>query len=136
MLNTIKIWFVRIAILLNKVDFPIPIVITLLGILLIVYTWTFGGTISFPSIQGHHYFLTIIDDHSRHTWIFLVKNKGETQNCIMNFLTFIRNQFCVKVKAIRSDNGIEFNMPSYILCIFRDSLSKIMCGNPTTKFSG
>lgn len=71
------------------------------------------GPVSTPSIQGHKYFLTIVDDHSRHTWIFLMKNKGETRNCIIHFITFIHNQFPIKIKAIRSDNGSEFEMPSY-----------------------
>lgn len=41
------------------------------------------GPISIKSIQGHQYFLTIVDDHTRHTWLFLLKNKSETRHCIM-----------------------------------------------------
>lgn len=31
------------------------------------------GPISTPSIQGHRYFLTIVDDAGRHTWLFFMK---------------------------------------------------------------
>lgn len=72
------------------------------------------GPIGIPSMQGHHYFLTIVDDHSRFTWLFLMKNKGETRDCIKNFITYIQTQFSAKIKSIRSDNGPEFNMSSYL----------------------
>lgn len=71
------------------------------------------GPISIPSIQGHQYFLTIVADHCRFTWLFLMKNKSETIDCIANFITYIHTQFSVKIKAIRSGNGTEFCMPSY-----------------------
>lgn len=28
------------------------------------------GHISIPYVHGHHYFLTVVDDFSRHSWIF------------------------------------------------------------------
>lgn len=34
--------------------------------------------LSVPSLHGHKYFLTIVDDYTRHTWIFLMKLKSET----------------------------------------------------------
>lgn len=71
------------------------------------------GPIRIAFIQGYHYFLTIVDDHTRFTWLFLMKNKSETRECITNFITYIHTQFSVKIKAIRSDNGSEFNMSSY-----------------------
>jgi len=34
-------------------------------------------------MYGHRYFFTIVDDFSRHTWIFLLKTRSEIQGCIM-----------------------------------------------------
>ena len=36
------------------------------------------GPYSIPSIHGHRFFLTIVDDNTRFTWIFLMINKFET----------------------------------------------------------
>jgi len=67
------------------------------------------GPISIPSIHGHKYFLTVVDDHSRHTWIFLMQAKSETRKLIQNFIIHIKNQFDKTIKCFRSDNGPEFN---------------------------
>lgn len=71
------------------------------------------GPISIASIQGHHYFLTTLDDYGRYTWIYLLKAKSETRTCITHFLNLVSTQFSAKVKMIKTDNGKEFLMPSY-----------------------
>lgn len=40
-------------------------------------------------------------------------HKSSARDCIKNFLTYISTQFFGKVKIIRTDNGTEFNMPSF-----------------------
>ena len=67
------------------------------------------GPIAIPSVHGHRYFLTVIDDHSRHTWIFLMHSKSETRKLIQNFIILVKNQFNKTIKAFRTDNGPEFN---------------------------
>jgi len=57
--------------------------------------------------------LTVVDDFSRHTWIFLMKTKAETRTLVHNFVSFIHTQFNKRIKIIRTNNGIEFNMPSF-----------------------
>jgi hypothetical protein len=42
-----------------------------------------------------------------------MKHKSETRQNIMNFVHMIENQFNSKLKIIRSDNGIEFSIPSF-----------------------
>jgi len=58
--------------------------------------------------SGAHYFLTIVDDYSRFTWVFLMKFKFETQGLLKSFITFVHTQFNCQVKIIRSDNGLKF----------------------------
>ena len=65
------------------------------------------------SLHGQKYFLTIIDDHSRFTWGFLMKTKSETREHLKTFISYVKTQFDTKIKVIRSDNGFEFNMPSF-----------------------
>ena len=71
------------------------------------------GPCSKISMHGHKYFLTIIDDHSRFTWVHLMHSKAETRDIIINFITSIETQYNQKVKIIRSDNGSEFIMTNF-----------------------
>ncbi|PNX95813.1 retrovirus-related Pol polyprotein from transposon TNT 1-94 [Trifolium pratense] len=66
------------------------------------------GPFSTPTPHGHRYFLTIVDDFSRFTWIVLLKGKFETASKIKDFINLVENQFGSKVKILRSDNGPEF----------------------------
>lgn len=54
------------------------------------------------------YFLTIVDDHSRATWVFLFAHKTQVPNLIKHFISYVQNQFQTTVKIIRTDNGSEF----------------------------
>lgn len=71
------------------------------------------GPISIKSVHNHAYFLTAVDDHSRYTWITLMKNKSEARLHVQNFIHFIKTQYNHSVKSIRTDNGPEFLMPDF-----------------------
>jgi len=66
------------------------------------------GPYGTTSIHGHRFFLTIVDDHSRFCWIFLMKTKVETRDALTKFIIMVNTQFHKKIKAIRSDNGSKF----------------------------
>jgi len=66
------------------------------------------GPFSIPPIHGHKYFLTMVDDYSRHTWGFHMRSKSETKNLLLNFVIYVKNQFEKHIKIIRSGNGPEF----------------------------
>jgi hypothetical protein len=58
-------------------------------------------------------FLTIVDDCSRSTWIYLMSSKADTRPLLLSFFTMIETQFNTKIKALRSDNGLEFLMSDF-----------------------
>jgi transposase InsO family protein len=66
------------------------------------------GHIDYISIRGNKYGYIIVDDYSHFTWVFFLHNKSETQDVFKKFLKRAQNEFDVKVKKIRSDNGSEF----------------------------
>jgi hypothetical protein len=66
------------------------------------------GRYKTPSISGAFYFLTIVDDFSRFTWVFLMRNKSETQTLLRQFFHYVHTQFNTKVQKLHSDNGAEF----------------------------
>lgn len=68
-------------------------------------------------MQGFRYFLTIVDDYSRYTWIIILHNKSEVRNHIINFFSFVENHFKTGVKTIRTNNGAEFAMSHFFLLL-------------------
>ncbi|CAL8998680.1 unnamed protein product [Prunus brigantina] len=66
------------------------------------------GPHKIASLSGAHYFLTVVDDFTRFTWIFLMHTKSETQEHLRSFFAYTQTQFNTKIKQIRVDNGGEF----------------------------
>ena len=57
---------------------------------------------------GAHYFLTIVDDHTHCTWIYLMRHKFEAFQLLKNFYFLIKTQFHTQIKKIHTDQGSEF----------------------------
>jgi transposase InsO family protein len=54
------------------------------------------------------YFVTFIDDFSRCTWLFLMKNRSELFSIFEQFYQEIRTQFGLSIRTLRSDNAREY----------------------------
>jgi hypothetical protein len=66
------------------------------------------GHPSHASLGGKKYYLVIVDDHSRYTWVYFFEYKSETQQTIIDFAKEVECQYRQNILAIRSDNGTEF----------------------------
>lgn len=55
-----------------------------------------------------HYFLTIVDDYSRGSWVCLMNNKTEMLQHLMNFCNLIKKKFNKHITRIQSKNGTKF----------------------------
>jgi transposase InsO family protein len=64
--------------------------------------------IAYISIGGSKYYLVIVDDYSRFTWVFFLQEKSQTQETLKRFLRQAQNEFGLRIKKIRSNNGTEF----------------------------
>jgi hypothetical protein len=51
-----------------------------------------------PSISDAYYFLTVVDDYTRFTWIFLMRHKNETQSLLKCFFSYVHTQFNSHIK--------------------------------------
>jgi hypothetical protein len=71
------------------------------------------GPLSIPSMLGYKYFLTIVYDKSRFTWIYLMRLKSEASALIKTFVLLVQNQFNTKIKTIRKNNGVEFLLKDF-----------------------
>ncbi|GAB2267282.1 hypothetical protein Dimus_038662 [Dionaea muscipula] len=60
------------------------------------------------SIEGFKYFVLFIDDCTRYTWIFPLKNKSDVFSHFQFFYAFVHTQFQSSIKCLRSDGGGEF----------------------------
>ena len=71
------------------------------------------GPYSTPSLNGSKYFLTLVDDHSWFTWVYLLKHKFDASTLIPSFFHMILTLFNVPIKVFRSNNGLEFALSSF-----------------------
>jgi len=62
--------------------------------------------------NGSQYFLTIVDDYSRATWVHLMAHKSNTFPLLKTFVSFVEQQFIAHVEIITTDNGMEFKEAS------------------------
>ena len=61
------------------------------------------------SLSGYAYYVSFIDDFSRKTWFYFMKNrKMKYSASSKEFKALIENHTEKKIKIFRSDNGGEF----------------------------
>jgi transposase InsO family protein len=70
------------------------------------------------SAGGKWYVLVVVDDYSRYTWVFVLKDKGETFGFVRDLVLRLRNErHRDAIRAICNDNG----------SVFRDSHFQTFC---------
>ncbi|KAL5840582.1 hypothetical protein ACOSQ4_013190 [Xanthoceras sorbifolium] len=70
------------------------------------------------NFTGAKWFVSFVDDHTRITWVFLMKEKSEVFQVFKNFNSMIKTQFQTRICVLRTDNGKEYfnsNMFAYLL---------------------
>jgi len=61
------------------------------------------------SFYNNRYFVTILDDFTRYSWVLFVKNKSDVYNAFIIWYNQIKNIFKnYNIKYIKTDNGTEF----------------------------
>jgi hypothetical protein len=66
------------------------------------------GPIAYISIGRSKYCLINVDDYSRFTWVFFLQETSQTQETLKRFLRRAQNEFGMRIKKIKSNNGTEF----------------------------
>ncbi|KAJ4723712.1 Retrovirus-related Pol polyprotein from transposon TNT 1-94 [Melia azedarach] len=66
------------------------------------------GSSLVESLGAHRYFVSMIDDFSRMTSVFIIKHKSEAFKNFRQWKTLVENQTGKKIKRLRTDNGLEF----------------------------
>ena len=65
---------------------------------------------------GNRYFLTFIDDYSRRTWVYFLKQKSETFEKFKEFKIYVEKHCGRSLKVLRTDRGGEYTSNEF--CVF------------------
>ena len=71
------------------------------------------GPINPSSFGKNKYFLLFIDDYSRKTWVYFLKQKSEAFVAFKNFKAPIEKESGYEIKSLRSDKGGEFTSKEF-----------------------
>jgi transposase InsO family protein len=65
------------------------------------------GPVTMASLGGSLYYVSFIDDFSRNTWIYFLRNKSEVFDRFKDFKYLVENQTEKRIKILMIDNGGE-----------------------------
>lgn len=75
-----------------------------------VHIW---GPFSTQTHAGYPYFLTIVDDATHYTWIFMLKHMSDVVFIVPQFFKLIETQRGKTIKQMRSDNAPELKFTEF-----------------------
>ena len=65
-------------------------------------------------MNGSRYVLTFIDDFSKYTWVFFIKNKSKVLEKFTKLKALIENASGLKIKILRYDNVGEYVINEFL----------------------
>ncbi|KAI3703060.1 hypothetical protein L6452_28815 [Arctium lappa] len=86
------------------------------------------GPTPHPSMGGARYFVIFVDDHTRFTWIYLMKHRSELPKIYIMFARIIHTQFSKPIKILSADNAMEYKESSLLSFLqSQGTLSQYSC---------
>jgi transposase InsO family protein len=79
----------------------------------IVHTDLVGPTTT-KGLKGEKYFMLLVDDYTRMTAVFFLKNKSEAFENFKIYKEMVENEMDSKIKCLRYDNGGEFTSKEFM----------------------
>lgn len=77
-------------------------------VLLLSFIRMFGVHLGILNCSGARWFVTFIDDCTRMTWVFLLKDKANVSTVLPHFYSMILTQFCTSIQKFRTDNTKDY----------------------------
>ena len=71
------------------------------------------GPMQTPSNNGARYLISFIDDFSRETFVFFLKNKFDALQTVKNFKISAERKIGKTFKTLRCDNGGEYTSKAF-----------------------
>ena len=72
------------------------------------------GPITPESFSGKRYFISFVDDFSRKTWVYFLKEKSEVFEMFKKFRVMVEKETNKHIKAVWSDRGGEFTSTEFM----------------------
>ena len=72
------------------------------------------GPITPESFSGKRYFITFINDFSRKTWVYFLKEKSEAFEVFKKFKVMVERATDRQIKVVRSDRGGEYTSTTFM----------------------
>jgi transposase InsO family protein len=70
--------------------------------------------VPYPSFSGFRYWVTFIDDYSRHRFVLPIKAKSDVFEAFKQFKAYAENQSERKIKILRDDKGGEYMSKAFL----------------------
>lgn len=64
------------------------------------------------SSNGHRYYMSIVDSHSRYTWIYFMQKKSDVARFFVDFHRLVKKKHGHSLKAVQFDGEGEFHFLS------------------------
>ena len=80
------------------------------------------GKIGTRSLGGGEYFVTFVDDHTRHVWVYILKHKGEVFQRFREWKALVEKSSGRKIKTLRTDNGGEYTSAEFDLYLTKEGI--------------
>ena len=82
------------------------------------------GPMQTPSLARSHYMLTFINDFTRKTWVYFLKNKSEVFENFCNLKALVENQSGLHIKVLRTDRGGEYISKDFLRFCRKNGIHK------------
>ncbi|XP_073017747.1 uncharacterized protein [Primulina eburnea] len=79
------------------------------------------------SVDGFKYFLTIVDDQSRYTWIYLLKSKSDVLHIFPSYCRMIHTQFDKQIKQFDPKMLPNFGSLNFSNVTFHENVFPFQC---------
>ena len=80
------------------------------------------GKIGTRSLSGGEYFVTFVDDHTRHVWVYILKHKSEVLQRFQEWKALVEKSSGRQVKILRSDNGGEYTSREFTSYLTKEGI--------------
>ena len=94
------------------------------------------GKIGTKSLGGGEYFVTFLDDHTRHIWVYILKHKGEVFQKFREWRALVEKSTERKVKAVRCDNGGEYTSTEFVTYLTQEGIKHELTTPHTSQQNG
>ena len=94
------------------------------------------GKIGTWSLSRGEYFVTFVDDHTRHVWVYILKHKGEVLQRFQEWKALVEKLSGRHVKTLRSDNGGEYNSREFTSYLTKEGIKHELTTPHTPRQNG